>query len=55
MTIDLQLEWEVDYWTRKLNVSEDELRRAAQAVGNRLSELVGFLLSEKSSAKDPTS
>jgi hypothetical protein len=53
--IDLRLDWEVAYWTRKLDVSEDELRRAAQAVGNRLSELVGFLLSEKNSANEPTS
>lgn len=55
LMIDLRLDWEVAYWTRKLDVSEDELRRAAQAVGNRLSELVGFLLSEKNSANEPTS
>jgi len=54
LTIDLRADWEVAYWTRKLDVSEDELRRAGQAAGNRLSELVGFLLSEKSNANAQT-
>ena len=35
--------WEVDYWTRELNVSSDELERAVKAVGPSVNAVRAYL------------
>lgn len=32
--ISLNEQWEINYWTKKLNCTEEELRRAVERVGN---------------------
>lgn len=35
--------WEVDYWTKELNVSSDELERAVKAVGPSVNAVRAYL------------
>lgn len=38
--IDLNHDWELDYWTRELGVTEVELRLAIESVGSNETEKV---------------
>lgn len=44
--INVEERWEVQYWTKELNVSEQELRRAVEAVGPAVSKVRDFLRSQ---------
>lgn len=46
LVIDMRRDWEVAYWTRKLGVKEEELKRAVDAVGNRLTPVISLLIAE---------
>ena len=35
--------WEVDYWTKELNVSSEELERAVKAVGPSVNAVRAYL------------
>jgi len=41
--INVEERWEVQYWTKELNVSEQELRRAVEAVGPAVSRVREYL------------
>ena len=42
-TIKLSERWEVDYWTRTLGVSEQDLRNAVERVGHGVAHVRDFL------------
>lgn len=42
-TISLRQQWEVDYWTSTLGVSEEALRRAIRAVGHSVTNVRHWL------------
>jgi hypothetical protein len=37
--INLNEKWEVDYWTRELGLTKDELERAVKAAGDRVDSI----------------
>ena len=41
--INLNQSWEIQYWTRELNVAEAELRRAVDAVGDSVGAVKQYL------------
>lgn len=41
--INVNERWELDYWTRELNVNEEELARAVKAVGPAVSAVREYL------------
>lgn len=41
--INLNQSWEIQYWTKELNVSEAELRRAVKAVGDSIAAVKQYL------------
>jgi hypothetical protein len=41
--IDLDNDYELQYWTSQLKVTNDELRRAVEEVGNRIEDVKIFL------------
>ncbi len=43
LTIDLNREWEVQFWLRKLNVSEADLRRAVAASNGKAVQVIHLL------------
>lgn len=45
LSIDASQQWELDYWVRKLNVSEEELKRAIAATGGKAVTVVHLLTS----------
>ena len=38
-TINLTEDWEVEYWSKKFNVTPDKLRAAVKAHGNSVTEV----------------
>jgi hypothetical protein len=46
LRIDPTQDWELAYWTRKLGVSPETLRRAIEANGSRIANVAAFLLEE---------
>ena len=43
LRIDLHESWEVDYWTRKLGVSREELAKAVEVAGDRAHDVADYL------------
>jgi hypothetical protein len=43
LRIDRNADWEIDYWTRKLNVSRAELERALDAAGTSIIDVVALI------------
>lgn len=43
LSIDASKQWEIDFWVRKLSVSDDELRRAIAATGGNAVAVVHLL------------
>lgn len=43
LSIDASQQWELDFWVRKLDVSEGELRRAIAATGGKAVAVVHLL------------
>jgi hypothetical protein len=43
LRIDLRAGWELDYWTRKLGVSREELAKAVEIVGDRAQEVADYI------------
>jgi hypothetical protein len=41
--ISLQEPWEIKYWCNELGVSEDELRKALDSVGNDIERIKSYL------------
>ncbi|ACU07692.1 hypothetical protein FIC_01244 [Flavobacteriaceae bacterium 3519-10] len=39
--------YEMDYWTKKLGVSDEELKRAVKAVGNSAEKVAVYLKNNK--------
>lgn len=42
-TVSLHDTWEIEYWTKALGATEQELRDALQAVGSRVEQVQNYL------------
>jgi len=42
-TIDLENDYELEYWTSQLKVTNDELKQAVEAVGNSIAAVKVYL------------
>ena len=40
--IDLEADWEVSYWTRKLGITRAQLAQAIEAVGDKAHDIVVY-------------
>lgn len=43
LRINMHQSWEVDYWTRKLGVSREELAKAIEASSDRAHDVADYL------------
>jgi hypothetical protein len=46
LRINMHQGWEVDYWTRKLGVSREELAKAIEIAGDRAHDVADYLADE---------
>ena len=46
LRINMHQGWEVDYWTRKLGVSREELAKAIEITGDRAHDVADYLSNE---------